>query len=342
MSSYNISGIQQVGIGVADLDEAWTWYARHFGMDLPIFNDEAEASLMTEYTGKKVHRRRAVLAMNLIGGGGFEIWQFTSRKPSPQKHLAEEGDLGISHVLMRTSSIQQSYNYFKKIVPETLSEIEKNELGSSFFSLIDPFGNAFKIIEDDYCFMQTKSLIGGVMGVTIGVESIEESLNLYQKLLNYDQVVSRTKNEKGIERVWLRSTQKKKSAFSELLGPTQLELVCDTRQQRSRLFNNRFWGDLGFIHVCFDVQQMNLLREACEKGQFPFVVDSENSFDMGEAAGQFSYVEDRCGTLIELVETHKVPILKKMGWYINLKNKVEQKPLSRIIFKALALNRVKK
>ena len=43
----------------------------------------------------------------------------------------------------------------------------------------------------------------------------------------------------------------------------------------------------------------------------PFTVDVDHSFDMGEAAGSFSYTEDPDGALIEFVETHKIPILKK-------------------------------
>ena len=36
MFDYNISGIQQVGIGVTDAYKAFAWYGKHFGMDLPI------------------------------------------------------------------------------------------------------------------------------------------------------------------------------------------------------------------------------------------------------------------------------------------------------------------
>ena len=32
-----ISGIQQVGVGVSNVHEAFKWYRRHFGMDVPIF-----------------------------------------------------------------------------------------------------------------------------------------------------------------------------------------------------------------------------------------------------------------------------------------------------------------
>ena len=75
MKEYLICGIQQVGIGVLNLEEAWRWYIRQFGMDCRIFEDEAEARLMLKYTGGKPQSRHAVLALNLQSGGGFEIWQ---------------------------------------------------------------------------------------------------------------------------------------------------------------------------------------------------------------------------------------------------------------------------
>ena len=79
----------------------------------------------------------------------------------------------------------------------------------------------------------------------------------------------------------------------------------------------------------------------CETKGFPFTVDSSNSFDMGEAAGRFSYVEDPDGTLIEFVETHKVPVMKKFGWYLNLKNRNPQKRLPNWMIKTMGLNKFK-
>jgi hypothetical protein len=66
-----------------------------------------------------------------------------------------------------------------------------------------------------------------------------------------------------------------------------------------------------------------------------------SSFDMGDAAGQFAYIEDPDGTLIEFVETHKVPIMKKLGLAINLKNRNPEKALPKFILKALSVMRVK-
>jgi hypothetical protein len=86
----------------------------------------------------------------------------------------------------------------------------------------------------------------------------------------------------------------------------------------------------------------------CEAKGHPFTVDSTKnytngeSFDMGEAAGHFSYIEDPDGTLIEFIETHRVPVVKKLGIYLNLKKKDPEKPLSNWILKAFAFNRVKR
>ncbi|MDQ6842945.1 MAG: VOC family protein, partial [Bacteroidota bacterium] len=71
-----ITGIQQVGIGVSNCNEAKYYYKDVFGMDILLFDDKGCADLMIQYTGCETHKRHAVLTMNLAGGGGFEIWQF--------------------------------------------------------------------------------------------------------------------------------------------------------------------------------------------------------------------------------------------------------------------------
>jgi len=48
-----ISGIQQVGIGVENLYEAWSYYIDLFNMDIRILEDDKTAELMLPYTGGK-------------------------------------------------------------------------------------------------------------------------------------------------------------------------------------------------------------------------------------------------------------------------------------------------
>jgi hypothetical protein len=83
------------------------------------------------------------------------------------------------------------------------------------------------------------------------------------------------------------------------------------------------------------------MEELCTSKGYPFTVDSSNSFDMGEAAGHFSYIEDPDGALIEFVETHKIPIFKKIGWYLDLRKRDRTASLPTWMLKALSVNRQK-
>lgn len=91
-----INGIQQLGVGVENVHEAWKWYRKHFAMDIKMFEEEATAELMLAYTDGKPRERHAVLALNMQGGGGFEIWQHTGKKPEPCPFEIQLGDLGIN------------------------------------------------------------------------------------------------------------------------------------------------------------------------------------------------------------------------------------------------------
>ena len=74
---------------------------------------------------------------------------------------------------------------------------------------------------------------------------------------------------------------------------------------------------------------MATLKSKIQAKGYQFTIDSEKSFGMESAAGRFAYLEDPDGTLIELVETHKLPILKKVGWFLDLQKRKHQ-PITRL------------
>lgn len=347
-----ISGIQQMGIGIPDVHEAWTWYRTHLGMDVPIFEEAATAGLMLPYTGGQPHDRHAILALNMQGGGGFEIWQYTSRKPQPANFEIALGDLGINACKIKCRDIHQAFKFLKGKNCVLDQQPVQDSSGRPYFWLRDPYGNLFQVIEFEGYFMNSKAHTGGVYGAVIGVSDIEASLKLYRDVLGYNVVVY---EESGVftnlssvnphvaqfKRVALQHGRERSGGFSKLLGPTEIELIQCMDRTPKKIYENRYWGDLGFIHLCFDVTDMESLKVECDKAGFPFTVDSAQSFDMGEAAGHFTYIEDPDGTLIEFVETHKIPIMKKLGWYLNMKKRDSDKPLPRWMLGALALNRKK-
>ena len=356
MDGIVISGIQQLGIGVKNVAEAWKWYRKYLGMDIKVFEESATAALMLPYTGGMPQKRHAVLALNLNGGGGFEIWQYIERVPQPPTFVPALGDLGIFSAKIKARDIQKTHAYFtaEKL---NISAVTKDPDGRPHFFLTDPYGNIFQVIESQNWFGNEKKLTGSVYGAVIGVSNIEESMKVYSGILGYDKVVYDKKGSfpdlaslnggnATFRRVLLKNSKPRLGAFSRLFGDSEIELVQAEATSPRKIYEGRFWGDLGFIHLCYDIRGMEALNAECAKRGFPFTVDSfadnkGNSFDMGEAAGHFSYIEDPDGTLIEFVETHKVPILKKIGWYLDLRKRNPEKHLPNWIVKTLSTSRVK-
>ena len=348
-----ISGIQQIGIGIPDVHKATNWYRKHFGMDIKVFEDEATAELMLPYTGGKPHDRTAILTMNMKGGGGFEIWQYTSRKPQPADFDLLLGDLGINYGKIKSIDVEKTYNEMKSSGLDIMTPLEKNPAGDLNFFLKDLYGNIWQVVKGlDFFKRKTPTTTGGVVGAVIGSTDIEKAQKLYSHVLGYDEVIYDEADkfndliglpggDQKIRRVLLRHSKNRVGGFSQMFGPTEIELVEVKEREPKKIYKDRYWGDLGFIHLCFDIQGMDALKSDLEDEGFPFTVDSANSFDMGEAAGRFTYVEDPDGTLIEFVETHKVPIMKKIGWYIDMTKRDPRKNLPNWMIGALRFSRMK-
>ncbi len=326
----HITGIQQIGIGTPDLEKAWQWYIRAFGMDVNVFDDAAEAALMIRYTNQKVEKRRAALALNMAGGGGFEIWQYTSKVPQPATFDIRLGDLGIYAAKMKSKNVAALHAHLQKVNKKP-GKLGKDLTGRPCFWINDLHGYPFQVVEGNDWFKVKDKITGGVTGACIGVSDMDKSIRFYQEVLGinelvYDQTGSfeDLPDEATYRRVLLRKAYTPYGAFSKLLGSIDIELFERLDKSGRKIFENRFWGDCGYIHLCFDTINMDGLKARSQAKGHPFTVDSGDTFDMGESGGRFAYVEDPDGALIELVETHKVPVLKKLNLFLHLKNRKEK------------------
>ena len=346
-----ICGIQQVGIGVNDFVEAWKWYYDNFGFEIKIVDDEGVAERMLPYTGGKPQPRRSGIAVNIRGGGGFEIWQPKGRELNYLKEPVRLGDLGILIAKVKTPDIEAAYNTFINKGLDVISPVMTSLAGQKEFFMKDPYGNLFQLEQDDYVFINEKKTTGGANGAIIGVSDIERSLPFYTQLLEYDKVVFDQTGvfedlkclpggESTLRRVILERSKPIEGPLCRIMGTSHLELIQSVDTPGKKLYEGRYWGDPGFIHLCFDVRNMNAVQEEAELMGHPFVCDSGADFDMGDANGHFTYVEDPDGTLIEFVETFKIPIAKKFGLYLKLDNKDDRKPLG--ILKLLRFAKVKR
>jgi len=228
-----INGIQQVGIGVKNARAAFEWYKKYFGFNTVVFEDVAEASLMYRYTGGQIHQRYAVLAMNMQGGGGLEIWQYTSRTPKAAKEILQVGDPGIYAIKIKCRNVEALYQYYKKEKITIVSSIAVNAVGEKHFFIRDPFDNLFQLVKDDYWFQNKSELTGGVCGAIIGVSNMESAIQFYKTTLDYQELKFQGNiqeenfkelpggNRKGNYTI-LKNTPSYRGAFSKLLGPVLL------------------------------------------------------------------------------------------------------------------------
>lgn len=349
-----LTGIQQIGIGTTSLYKSWEWFSKMLGVDIRVLEDDTVAERMLPYTGGEPQKRHAAIALNLQGGGGFEIWQYSDRKPKSIEFDISVGDLGIFAAKIKSRNVKAAHSEISAKW-HRIGPLVQTPEGKPTFFMEDLEGNYFQVIEDTSVLIDENKLFGGMMGAMIGVSDIDKSMTVYRDIIGYDTIVYDKSGsfpdltfmnggDCDCRRVLLSYSKSSQGAFSPIFSHGYIELVQVKNRTPKKIFEGRYWGDPGFIQICYDVTNMRAFEKHCEKFGHPFTVDScpdDVKFDMGDASGQFAYIEDPDGTLIEFVETHRVSIAKKLGIYINLLTRDRKKPLSKLLFWMMKFNRMK-
>ncbi len=352
-SNYTIHGIQHLGVGVPDHAASWKWYRQYFGMDIPLFNAEAEAELMKIYTGDEIISKRAAMVLNLKGGCAMEVVCPSTFKATHAQIDHQLGDLGIFVGWVKTPSVEETFKHYQANQLNVISEIIEMPNGWKTFFLKDLNDIIYQIVPDKDVYYKSKHVTGGTAGCTIGVSDIASAIDFYS-VLGYDQIVYDHSGEfadwseipggnSKFRRVLLTQKNPSGGGFSKLTGKSYIELAQDlSGRTPHKIYEGRKWGDTGFIHLGFDVRNMQALEEKLSSVGHPFTCDTKDVLSMGDSTKvHCTYTEDPDGTLIELIEVYKIPIIEKLGIYLNVENKPPSKPLPDYFLKALRFVRVK-
>jgi catechol 2,3-dioxygenase-like lactoylglutathione lyase family enzyme len=353
MIDYIIHGIQHLGVGVPNHATSWKWYRKYFGLDVPLFNAEADSHLMTPYTRGDVITKKAAMVLNLKGGCAMEIVCPTSFQASHAAVQHQLGDLGIFIGWIKTPDVKGVYNFYKNSDVRLITRIVTMPNGWDTFFLKDLNGLLFQVIPDAEVYSKSPHITGGTAGCVIGVSDMERARIFYQ-ILGYDQV---NYDETGVfsdwssinggsgrfRRVLLSQQNPSGGGFSKLIGKSHIELVQDLSERKPvKIYEDRMWGDTGFIHLGFDVRNMGALGEKLSDAGHGFTCDTKDVLSMGESTRvHCTYTEDPDGTLIEMVEVYKIPIIEKLGIYLNVEKRKPSQPLPDLMLKALKFVRVK-
>ena len=351
--SYTIHGIQHLGVGVPEHETAWKWYRKFFGMDIPLFNDEAAAPLMTIYTEGEVISKRAAMVLNIKGGCAMEVVCPTTFKATQAKVEHQLGDLGILVGMVKTPNVKKAYDFFKNNQADLISGVVKSPNGWDTFYVKDLNHLIWQIVPANDFYTNHPTPTGGTVGCSIGVSNISNAMSFYA-LLGYDEVIS-DKNGKfedwsnlpggdnEYRRVLLSQKNPSGGGFTKLAGKSYIELVQDLSERKPlKIYADRLWGDIGFVHLGFDVRNMSALGKELYKHGHGFTCDTKDVLSMGESTKvHCTYCEDPDGTLIEMIEVYKIPIIEKIGFYLNVEKRKPSQPLPNWMLKALKFTRVK-
>jgi hypothetical protein len=321
-------------------------------MNIPFFDSVQPAPLMDCYTHGKTITQRASMIMNLQGGCAMEVIRPTTFEPRKADFQIKVGDLHIFQVHMKTRDVKQMQEHCKKNGALGVSEIQLNPAQQNVFDLTDLDGNFFRVEPTKECYREMGHPSNGVAGCSIGVTNMEEALNLYSDLLGYDEVVfdrTGTFNDwrhlpggtEQYRRVRLKQSAPTGGGFARVMGETFIELVQALDRVPARTFKGRIWGDSGFVHLGLDVKGMKKLGENLGAQGFGFRCDSNDALSMGQTKVHCTYIDDKDGTLIELIEVYKVPIVEKWGVFLNVEKRDPLKPLPNFMLNALRFSRIK-
>lgn len=348
-----INGIQHIGVGVSDSDLSQKWYRKFIGMDIPIFNGVAPAPLMDVYTHNKTITKRATMILNLQGGCAMEVVCPTSFEPRKPDFETQLGDIGIYINQVKAKDVAETYEYFKNNGAKLLSELTVMPDRTKTFYCEDPNGLIFQIVQGQEFYTETKHVTGGPNGCVIGVSDIDNSLNLYSDILGYDKVIydktavfadfeHLTGGKKEFRRIRLTQSNPPGGGFAKVSADTYIELIEAQSYRPKKIYKGRIWGDIGFVHVGLDVRGMKALGEELESKGFGFTCDTQDTLDMGGTTRvHCTYIDDPDGILIEMIEVYKIPIIEKLGIFLNVEKRDPLKPLPDFMLKALRFSRIK-
>lgn len=349
---HRINGFQHIGVAVSDMDASLRFYRKFLGLDIPFFDSVAPAQLMQNHTRGEVITKRASMVINLMGGCAMEVIQATSFKPVQPKFTPELGDLGIYITRVKCPDLNAAHKYCSEESGVFVSSIRPCSAGGNTFFMQDLDGNFFQYVEGTSWYTKPRHISGGVIACTTGVSDLENSQRLYSDILGYDKVVYQEEGqiaeweglpggERKFKRIFLGQSNPPAGGFGKLAGETYIELVEDDEREPKRIFDDRIWADLGFVHLGLDVLGMEALGKALADQGFAFTCDSRSALDMGNTKVHCTYIDDPDQTWIELIEVHKVPIIEKWGVYLNVAKRDPLKPLPDFMLKALRFSRIR-
>jgi catechol 2,3-dioxygenase-like lactoylglutathione lyase family enzyme len=310
-----ITAFQHVGMGVHDAGKTYKFYKDILGFKVKLNDHTSYMKEMEPIVGALVEMR-AIMAMNVMGGGVIELIEHTSTKPMEPERPTRWGDLGYFELGIKARNLDKLFLNLKSRGIDFLTPVRTHEQSNGqlikYAYLQDPDGLLIQLVEEE---KEGKPRAGGVRHVTLGVKDLEAARRFYGEVLGFTDVEDEFRGRLpeidavtgGVEMEMVMLKRPGVSASPlPLLESGRIKLIHTIDYEGAPIFSGRRWGDIGMMEFAMDVTDLEKTVEECiAKGAEPY--HPPTRVDMGTGSvGNFAYIKDPEGNTVEFVETVSV------------------------------------
>ncbi len=192
-SMTTLSGVDHVGVGVGDIDEAIEFYGRHVGFDQLLFDFTGDLPGLEQIAGRSPRARVAMLASSSatpVGPGRVKLVQVLDGDgPPPVPSGQAWGEVGVCEICLHVRDVQGVHDALVAAGCESLmapmaADVPPNGVSLDIAYVADPWGTKLEMIEWTGLW---RSLPGparaeGVNHVAFGVTDMARSRAFYEAL----------------------------------------------------------------------------------------------------------------------------------------------------------------
>ena len=316
-----INSLQHIGQGVWDIDVTYDFYRKYFGYKLKLNDLTIADEDMAQIIGS-VETIRALMTLNVKGGGVLELVEHKSSPIRPRSEDGGYGNYGILEVGYGVSRIEDVVSDFQDRGIHMLTPVcEIPLLGGGcwrYAYLKDPDGLMLQLIEDIKPGrpQNRKAEVRGVVHVGVGVSNLERSRMFYESVLGFDKLLYEFQGHNPEMDPLTGSPLPMKLTILERSGPIcrsagllpagAIKLFEVPEHEGQHIYQGRRWGDIGCMELCMDVSDLeDVVAKMQAKGVEIYLPPVE--IDMGSGSkGRVAYIRDPDGTIIELAEVKTV------------------------------------
>jgi catechol 2,3-dioxygenase-like lactoylglutathione lyase family enzyme len=186
-------GVDHVGVGVADADEAIEFYGRHVGFDRVLFDRTGDVPGLEAIAGRAPTARVAMLESSSatpVGPGRVKLVQVLDGEGPPPAPVGQAwGEVGICEICLHVRGVQDVHDQLvaagcASLMEPTSADVPPNTITLDIAYVADPWGTKLELIEWTGLW---RSLPGparaeGVNHVAFGVTDMARSRAFYEQL----------------------------------------------------------------------------------------------------------------------------------------------------------------